>query len=494
MSIELRPHQIEAIDFALAQSRRATIWNAYMGTGKTRMGLGLLERLDSRLTLVVAPLAVVIGETWQREVQKIGAAGSVFFCSPTRGTVAKKAEYIAAEVARARLAGRPLIVVVHWDIIWREPLKTLLRQTRWGAMFFDEIHFGKSHDGKASKAAADITRATAAPRVGLTGTLMPHGPLDVFGEMRIINPAVFGLSFVRFRATYAKIDSRGGFPKVTGYQNLDHLAASLRSTVFYVDRSVLRLPPAIDETLPVVLEPATRRLYDDVERGLIVEIEGGVIDSANGMVRLLRLQQITGGCGVAESDYQLGARVNVTVGTEKRDVLREFLEGLPADEPVVVFYRFSYDAAQIHEVARELGRASLELSGARKEHLQFQQGEGTIIAVQNRAGAAGIDLTRARYCVFYSLGFSLGDYMQARSRVHRPGQERTVWYYHLVAKETADESVYATMTRKKDTIRVVEDELQRDVAGDSVVPELIDYLRARSSRAASTPSEETTLQ
>ena len=58
--------------------------------------------------------------------------------------------------------------------------------------------------------------------------------------------------------------------------------------------------------------------------------------------------------------------------------------------------------------------------------------------MQISAGGVGVDLTRARYSIFYSLSFSLGEYDQALARVHRPGQTRPVEHIHLVARNTVD--------------------------------------------------------
>ena len=79
---------------------------------------------------------------------------------------------------------------------------------------------------------------------------------------------------------------------------------------------------------------------------------------------------------------------------------------------------------RIHEACAGLGIHSLELSGRRDELKRWQDGGAQVLAVQISAGGIGVDLTRARYSIYYSLSFSLGEYDQALSRVHRPGQTR----------------------------------------------------------------------
>ena len=83
-------------------------------------------------------------------------------------------------------------------------------------------------------------------------------------------------------------------------------------------------------------------------------------------------------------------------------------------------------------------RTARELSGSRHELEEWQDGAGQVLAVQIQAGGLGVDLTRAAYCIYYSLGFSLSEYEQSLARVHRPGQTRPVAYYHLIAEHTVD--------------------------------------------------------
>jgi hypothetical protein len=45
-----------------------------------------------------------------------------------------------------------------------------------------------------------------------------------------------------------------------------------------------------------------------------------------------------------------------------------------------------------------------------------------VLGAQLKSGGVGIDLTRARYGIYYSLDFALADYLQSRKRLHRPGQ------------------------------------------------------------------------
>ena len=85
-----------------------------------------------------------------------------------------------------------------------------------------------------------------------------------------------------------------------------------------------------------------------------------------------------------------------------------------------------------------------------------------MLAVQIQAGGLGLDLTAARYCVYYSLG----DYLQSIARLHRPGQKGLVDYIHLVAAASIDEIIVDALEAKEDVInRILE---TRDLTNGSL--------------------------
>ncbi len=86
----------------------------------------------------------------------------------------------------------------------------------------------------------------------------------------------------------------------------------------------------------------------------------------------------------------------------------------------------------------------------------------TSAEVQIQSGGVGIDLTRAAYAVYYSIGFGLGDYEQSLARLHRPGQSRKTHYYHLIAEDTVDRRLYGALEKRKDLITAVLEDLGYD--------------------------------
>ena len=102
-----------------------------------------------------------------------------------------------------------------------------------------------------------------------------------------------------------------------------------------------------------------------------------------------------------------------------------------------------------------MGVEYLSLSGNVNELDKWQAGEATALVIQVQSGSLGIDLTRAAVCIFYSIGYSLDHYVQARARISRPGQERSTTFVHMSARGTIDEKIMSALRRKEDLVEQV---------------------------------------
>lgn len=411
-------HQHKAAEWA--KPRRAAMLALDMGTGKSLTAL-MIAGMDG-----IRP--VLIG----------------------RGTNQSRARRLKTQLS---LGGRP-VVVVNYDSVWRGELAKIIQKHKWDTIILDESHRIKSPGGKASRWLALLAKANPKARLlALTGTPMPHSPLDLYGQFRFLDPAIFGTSFTRMRARYADCDPM--FPsKVRKWLRTEELASILDANSFRVTADeVLDLPEAIHERIIVELPKKTRDFYDTLESDMVAEVDAGTVTVSNALTKLIRLQQATGGYAAIDGDERLFARIEPVPA--KCAALRDFLEDLPAKEPLVVFCKFRSDISDVISLCEETGRRCSELSGERNTLGDWQKGQSDVIVVQIQSGGVGIDLTRAAYCCYYSLGFSLGDYEQSLARLRRPGQARCVRYYHVVAKDTIDESIYDALSARRDVVESV---------------------------------------
>lgn len=440
-------HQVDAFHFAGAKA--GALLAHGMGVGKSWVAVQLIVNRRAQTTLILCPLSVL--GVWRREIDK-HAGADIAVLVLDKGTVAKKAADAEKFLDAMRRANRPAVIVVNYETAKLGAFAMWSKLVPWDAVVCDESHRIKAHDSQVSKYAADVGKQ-AAWRLCLSGTPMPNGPLDLFGQYRFLDRGIFGSSFHHFRNRYAKLNQM--FPgKVDAWINQDEFRERFALLAHRVTADeVLDLPEAINIERRVTLGAKAKEIYESLRDDLIADIGSGVVTATNALVRLLRLQQATSGYAVADE-----SREEIQIDSAKAFALMELLEDIGPAEPVVVLCVFRHDLATVRKLADSLGLAYGEVSGARKDGVneRGQMPEGLqVVGVQIRAGGLGIDLTRARYCVLFSVGFSLGDYDQALARVHRPGQTRTTYYYHLIASGTVDEAVYGALANKREVVEEV---------------------------------------
>jgi SNF2 family DNA or RNA helicase len=438
-------HQIEAYNKCVAlwenDLSHGFLLGFDMGCGKSKTAIDLINHVKARRVFIMCPLSVV--PVWPEEFLK--HSHMPYNVVPLEdGSVAERMEQAKSEMAR----GVPTVLVMNFEAMWRDPMRKFLLDNKWDVVIADEVHRLKSPGGKASRFAA-LLRDRATYRLGLTGTPMPHSPMDLYAQYRFMDHSVFGTSFTSFKARYAVMGGYQGY-QVVGYRNEQEMHNRMMSVAHIVKADdVQDLPDVVHQTRYCTLGPKAMKVYERLEEDFYAEVEAGEITVSNALVKLLRLQQITSGYMRTDDGEEH------EIDTNKANALRDIFEDLSQDEPVVVFCKFHADLDKVHEIAEQCGRTSCELSGRRKELEQWQQGCYNVLAAQIQAGSVGVSFVRARVQVYYSLGFSLGDYQQSLKRIHRPGQNDKVLYIHIVARRTVDQDVYKALQKKRDVVEFI---------------------------------------
>lgn len=444
-------HQRRAFHFA--RQLDAAMLAMDMGTGKSMVAIALMEEWDVKTALILCPLSVI--GVWPKEIQKHAKDPSAWHITAVDARVptAARAEQIAKGILTAQKLGKRSISIINYEAAWREAVKLTLKAVKWDITICDESHRIKSAGGKASTFASAL-RDISIRRLALTGTPMPHSPLDIYAQYRFLDPGIYGTSKNRFINRYAIM---GGFEnrQVKGWQNTDDLQKRFASIAFIVSKEDAL--PDLPEKMPPVerdfeLSTDALLIYKQMENDFIAQVEDGVVVANNALAKTLRLRQITTGHTRDEN----GRVRKVDDGREK--LLADVLTEIPKGEPVVVFSVFHPDLDATERVAKQLGLRYGELSGRRRDGLTDEatmSPDIDILGCQMKSGGVGIDLTRSCYAIYYSMGYELGDYRQSEDRLHRPGQTRPVRYICLVAKDTIDRVVYKALQSRQDIITAV---------------------------------------
>jgi SNF2 family DNA or RNA helicase len=436
-----RPYQAEAVTYAYAQ--RATLLDLFMGLGKSKVAIDTLVNRGHERILIVCPKSVV--PVWEQQFARHGTPSYAVTKLDT-GSVQRNLTLAKAAYNARWPSGQ--VLVVNYDALWRQPFGKWVEDKQWDCLIYDEIHALKSAGSKRSRFCYRLS-LHATQILGLSGTPLPHSPADVYGVYRALDPTIFGTNFKKFQDEFCILGGYGGY-EVLGWKNTAEFARRYDSIRFHVPRGVITLPETQRIDHPVALPKPARETYTKLAEDFYARVASGDVTIANALVRILRLQQVASGF-VTDDEGSLQE-----LHSGKAEALSDLLEGLAPDEPVVVFARFTRDLEMICRCATGSGRAYYEISGTAKDLDAWNAAAGgAVLGVQVGAGAEGIDLTKACYCIFYSLPLSLAQFDQAHARVHRPGQTRPVVYYYLLAQATVDRTIFRALQQRRDIIEAV---------------------------------------
>jgi len=436
-----------------AMDKPAVMLPLKMGRGKSKAAVDVIINRNDRRILIVCPKSVL--GVWLREFTIFGD-GNEKIVILDKGSTKFKAEQLDRAIRNQ--SDKRLIIVINYDSIWRKPLGDLIMCAGFDCVVMDESHKIKSAQSKASRYAYRLGKIVK-HKMCLTGTPLPHSPLDAYGQYRFLSSDVFGSSFALFRARYAICDPVYK-SSVRSWINQDDFSRRFYSVAYQPrDEDDIDLPPVTHDMRVCQLPPRARRVYAELEAEFIAGTESGIITASNSLVKLLRLQQITSGFVTLDpEDGEAKGRVE-KLHNEKRHVLIEILSDLPINEPFVVFCRFRPDIEVVKEVAKDMGRNYGEISGRQKDITEFCKMPDSVdlMAAQIQSGGIGIDLTRAAYVAYMSIGFSLGEFDQSVARLCRPGQTRPVICYHILVENSVDQKVYKAIKDRRKVIETVMD-------------------------------------
>ena len=241
---------------------------------------------------------------------------------------------------------------------------------------------------------------------------------------------------------------------VVGFRELDKLKEMIApiSTRLTKEDAGVELPPKLYSRLLFDLPTEQRRVYDQLRREYMVELESGVLVTAPlALVRVLRLQQIA--CGYLPNPDDPDAEPKLFYDDDGKNarlkLLLERLEDTP--HQAIVWARFNHD---VDSICRALGppqctRYDGQVSQKERDLGidRFKGGKVKFCVAKAASMGMGLSLPMAKSVFYYSNSFSYIERLQSEDRAHRlvGGGLGAVCYYDLVASRTVDEKILRSL-------------------------------------------------
>lgn len=458
------PHQRKALEYLYARSYGALYTEP--GTGKTKVMLDLIVNRGWKRGIIVG--TALSCDVWESQFGIHTSLQTNFIHNLHSMSGREKLSFMNKSFPRGSRCPveETCILIINYESIWREPFaSTLFRKgCHWDFVICDESHHIKTPSSQQSMFLRKLGKVVP-NRYLVTGTPMSENPLDVYAQYRFLQPEIFGTNYGKFRERYENLDAersmKVGYRVLDSrqpYKNLDELREKVFSCAYYV-ASPLDLPKQHNTIVRYTLSPECQNAYMDIQKDGIYYDNGNALEVKAAISKILRLQQIA--CGFAPLTSPEGETSLKIIDHRRAQVLKNLLEQFDHNEPVVIFATFRQDFEEIKAVCKELKRPCSEVSGVENSKDRFVAGKTNTIAVQYRSGSESIDLTRARYCIYYSLTISLALYIQSKKRIHRPGQTRPVTYWHIIGEVPSvrhkgkDREILKALKNKEDVVEYI---------------------------------------
>jgi len=441
---ELRPYQKAGYDWLhfLHEIRFGGILADDMGLGKTIQALAFLLSLyhdpakqhpPESASILVVPRSLLVN--WQREATRF---------SPELRIV----EYFeTGRLKDPQAFNQYDLVLTTYGVMLRD-IHTLHGYTFYYAIL-DESQAIKNPLAQTAKAAHLLQ---AKNHLVLTGTPIENNSSELWSQFQFLNPGMLG-SQKFFKTEYVTpIEKRGDEKTVESLRQMVY-PFILRRTK---DQVAPELPLRTERILYSDMDPAQSKLYNrtrDYFRGILLGMleEDGLNKSRMKVLEgLLRLRQI--------SNHPLLIDEKFRGSSGKFDLLIETLETLRAEgHKVLVFSQF---VKMLKIVCKEMDKRQIVYAylDGKTQDRQFQvdtfQNDPSIpfFMISLKAGGLGINLTAADYVIHIDPWWNPAVEMQASDRTHRIGQEKPVFIFKLITRDTVEEKILVLQERKKSLV------------------------------------------
>lgn len=442
---EYQQHIIEHV----SQTPRSLVF-AGMGLGKTSSALTMIDNLilagEDAPTLILAPLRVA-KTTWPEEARKWDHLRGLSIV-PITGTESERRAALKIDA--------PVFTTNYENIVWlaehfgeRWPFRNVIADESTKLKSFRLRQGGKRAQALGKLAHTKIKRFT-----GLTGTPAPNGMQDLWGQ------AWFADGGQRLGRTFDSFKQRWFRPSPDGYGSvaLPHaqaeIEAALRDICITIDAKDwfdLKDPIVVNKYFDLPVK--ARRMYQDMEKQLLMEMDGHEIEAFNAAAKTQKLLQLA--CGavyvdpLTEDDASRRSKEWKEVHDAKLQILEEIVEEA-SGMPVLVAYHFKSDLARLL-AAFPKGRV---LDSDPDTIREWNAGRIPVLFAHPASAGHGLNLQDGgNILVYFGHDWNLENRQQILERIGpvrqmQAGYDRPVFVYNIIARDTVDELVIARVETK----------------------------------------------
>lgn len=436
-----RPYQTLITNHIL-EVPRCAVW-AGMGLGKTTAtynAIDIILVIDGGPVLVVAPLRVA-RSTWPDEAKKWAHLRHLRVM-PVIGSEAERRMALAvkADIYTTNFENLPWLIE-HFGERW--PFRTVVIDESTKLKGF------RLRQGTArAKALGRVAHTKIHRFIELTGTPSPNGLTDLWGQAWFLDAgARLGRTFDGFKQRWFR-PAHNGF----GVMPFDHtqveIQDKLRDLCITIDaKDWFDLKEPIVNNIYVDLPIKARKLYQDMEKEMFMQIEEHEVEAFNAAARTIKCLQVANGAayvGDVPGEWK-------EIHDMKLQALDDIVEEA-AGMPILVAYNFKSDLARLR-LAFPKGR---QLDANPQTIVDWNAGLIPLLFAHPASAGHGLNLQDGgNILVFFAHDWNLENRLQIIERIGptrqmQAGHDRPMFIHNIIARDTVDEMVIERVETKRE--------------------------------------------
>lgn len=458
-NIQLHDYQIIAKNFLMTHKKSGLFLD--VGFGKTLTTLSALKELGetgnlSPYILVIAPKAIA-RSTWIDEMHKWGitACYESLIVDEKGKQLSKTKRYekydqISSHPPAIYFINRELVVdLIQWHIDKKKPWP-------FQTIIIDELQSFKSAKSQRFKYLKKVVPFVDR-FIGLTGTPQPNGIMDLWAEIYLMdNGARLGRTISEYQRNYftpgltvnnvtVSWNPRQGAEQA--------IYSKIKDVVISVQNPNLKLPSVTYNDIYCYMDQKEVDLYKEFVKEKIINVNGRDIVAANAGVMQTRLSQLASGTlYIVDDDGKITTTSNgcpdyEVIHTKKLEHLEYIINNTTS--PILVAYHFKSDLAEISKHLTSLKIPFQKFDGSPEMIHTWNAGQIPVMLLQPAAAGHGINIQDGGHTlIWYTLPWSLEEYIQTNGRLNRQGQKYPVMIHHLLTHGTIDKRILSALKNK----------------------------------------------
>lgn len=391
-----------------------------MGLGKTLQAIALLTNLHEekkKKSMVIMPKSLIYN--WENEIKRF---------SPKL----KVGVYYGINRDFSSLKKVDIILTTYGTI--RNDIENLLEQ-KFDLLVLDESQNIKNINSQTTKA---VLLLNAKKRVALSGTPIENNLLELYSLFRFLNPEMFG-SVQEFTNDYIV-----PIQKYSDTSTIEELRKKIYPFLLRrVKKEVLAdLPDKIEKLVYVDMNDEHRRFYEERRKYYYSLLEKNTLSQGN-FDKFFVLQAINELRHIVSSPELESKKV---ISSKKEVLIENVIEAIENNHKVLVFVNYLSSIESICDSLRENKIKYLKMTGQTKDRQnlvdKFQNDSRYKVFVMTlKTGGVGLNLVSADTIFIYDPWWNTTVENQAIDRAYRLGQDKTVFAYKMIMRNTIEEKI-----------------------------------------------------